>query len=218
MFFSKVVPILIALGSVAQADWDEEQVGYALTILQDLPTDLAIPFCQDYAKPNDTTTTCTVTGYPTTITTTLPPTVCSDSTIPYTPPIYSPTEPLWIRTVSSTTTLTYYTTSTIYVPATEATSYGYKARRNADGAFDRATWCSNENLPCRLVQYSQPVIADAYAKYLSSGSYGSGGYVVTATITVTPCVTETATPSCTSEYDAGYAVPTESWYAASAYE
>jgi hypothetical protein len=81
--------------------------------LQDIPEDLATNFCQDYVRYQDSTTTCTVTGYPTTVTTTLAPTPCDYSTTPY-PPVTSSTTanpttaPPW-STVSSTTTITYTT-------------------------------------------------------------------------------------------------------------
>lgn len=41
------------------------------------------------------------------------------------------------------------------------------APRDDDPAYERATWCSNYNVPCRLVQYSHDVIADACGKYLA---------------------------------------------------
>lgn len=113
MFLLKFFAILISLGSIAQADYNDDQIYDALIILQDIPEDLATNFCQDYVRYQDSTTTCTVTGYPTTVTTTLAPTPCDYSTTPY-PPVTSSTTanpttaPLW-STVSSTTTITYTT-------------------------------------------------------------------------------------------------------------
>lgn len=65
-----------------------------------------------------------------------------------------------VITILTTTTITYTVTSTIYAPA--ASQYGaYPALAQRD------TFCDDFNVPCRLVQYSAPVISEACAKYLS---------------------------------------------------
>jgi hypothetical protein len=63
---------------VARADFDEDCQN-ALLVLSDLPEILASPFCSDYLSRYETTTTRTKTDSPVTTTTTLAPTLCSES-------------------------------------------------------------------------------------------------------------------------------------------
>ncbi|KAF1845263.1 uncharacterized protein K460DRAFT_405528 [Cucurbitaria berberidis CBS 394.84] len=72
-------------------------------------------------------------------------------------------------TVTSTTILTFHTTSTIYVAATAPAKRSQpKLPRDTTDTFpQRATWCSDYNVPCRLVQYDHDVIAEACQKYLN---------------------------------------------------
>ncbi|KAH7083128.1 hypothetical protein BKA63DRAFT_143708 [Paraphoma chrysanthemicola] len=218
MFLTQVLAILFSLGNVAQADYNNDQAHDALIVLQDIPRDLATDFCQEYAGHHEykSTTTCTVAGYPITSTTTIVPTSCDYGTTPYHPVTATGTAqdnsaPLWISTISSTTTITYTTTSTIYVSEAYPTLY----KRSAKNLPHRATWCPDYDLPCRLVQYTSPVIEAACEEYLNYGAYQV--YVVTSTYTVYPTKTETATASeCTSE--GGYSAPTDVWYDEPGYE
>jgi hypothetical protein len=67
-----VLSLAGAFLNVAQANHDSD-VKYALQILNDLPSDLAEPFCSSFGGHEDTgaTSTYTVTAAPTTTTTTL---------------------------------------------------------------------------------------------------------------------------------------------------
>jgi hypothetical protein len=92
MSFYTFVSFVSALASVAQAK-DNDDVKYALEILNDLPADLAEPFCGTFGgqQYGGATSTYTITAAPITITTTTP---CSSeySQDPYAPnyPPYSP--------------------------------------------------------------------------------------------------------------------------------
>ncbi|KAH7093162.1 hypothetical protein FB567DRAFT_609570 [Paraphoma chrysanthemicola] len=217
MFRTQVLAVLFSLGNVAQADYNNE-VDDALIVLQDIPGDLASDFCQEYARHrrHKSTTTCTVTGYPITSTTTIAPTSCDYGTTPYHPVTatsITQDKPasLWISTVSSTTTLTYTTTSTIYVPEAYPTLY----KKSPKDLPYRATWCSDYDLPCRLVQYTSSVIEAACEKYLNYGAYQT--YVVTSTYMAYPTKTETATAKeCTSE--GVFGAPNDVWHDESVYE
>lgn len=67
-----VLSLASAFLNVAQANQDSD-VKYALQILNDLPSDLAEPFCSSFGgyEQGGATSTWTVTAAPTTITTTL---------------------------------------------------------------------------------------------------------------------------------------------------
>ena len=73
MSFYTFVSVVSALASVAQAK-DNDDVKYALEILNDLPADLAEPFCADFGgqQYGGATSTYTITAAPITITTTTP--------------------------------------------------------------------------------------------------------------------------------------------------
>ncbi|CAO2655753.1 Nn.00g045560.m01.CDS01 [Neocucurbitaria sp. VM-36] len=146
---------------ITQASFND-QVLAAAGILRDLPEDLASDYCSDIAyKP---TKTRTLTDPAATSTAILPPAPDTTHTSP------------WVITVTSTTTITYHTTSTITVaPTTPAKRSEPKFLREAPGEFDyqRATWCSDYNAPCRLVQFDLDVLAEACRKYLD-GSQEEG--------------------------------------------
>jgi len=91
-----------------------------------------------------------------------------------------------VITILTTTTITYTVTSTIYAPA--ATNYpAYPALAHRD------TFCDDFNVPCRLVQYSAPVISEACARYLDQGTIFTAvnddvnAAAATATVTATVC-------------------------------
>jgi hypothetical protein len=104
--------------------------------------------------------------------------------------------------------MTFTSTSTIYVAPTEPTetvqTYGL-LKRSAKFLSQRAEWCSNFDMPCRLVVYKESVIEAACKTYLGGGDED----VVTVTKHVHgPTVTETAYPStCTTSEDPEYAEP-----------
>lgn len=102
--------------------------------------------------------------------------------------MYFPTSSILLLTFTNST-------STVFAPASE-TTYSY-AKRNA--------WCVDEDVPCRLAQYSPLVIQDACAKYLPHGYSDSYGKVVTVTQHVWgPIYTETVTAGpCDYGYPAG---------------
>ncbi|KAH7384528.1 hypothetical protein BKA66DRAFT_583924 [Pyrenochaeta sp. MPI-SDFR-AT-0127] len=203
---------LLAFVKTAQASFNEE-VEAAVYILHDLPGYLASPFCSDYIHYHDPTETYTVTEGAVTIKTTVAPLSCSTSWSQTKPPItpaystlYSTSTPDLI-TVTSTTTITYITTSTIFVaPTGPAERQKPKFIRDIAGFFpnNRATWCSDYDVPCRLVQYDHEVIAAACENYL----HGGRNVVTIITTEYGPTVTSTVMPnSCTSsgeEYQAEY--------------
>jgi hypothetical protein len=78
--------------SIATASFNSD-VYHALTILNELPADLAEPFCQNYDGGYAPTTTLTETWAPVTSTTTAAPTQCGP----------------WLSTVTGTTTITFTT-------------------------------------------------------------------------------------------------------------
>jgi hypothetical protein len=117
-------------------------------------------------------------------------------------PTYAPIHPVypdsdddseWV--ITATTTVTFTSTSTIYVPPTGPTesvkNYGL-LKRSAKFLFQRAGWCSEYDMPCRLVVYNEDVIKAACKKYLRGGDDD----VVTVTKWIDgPTVTETAIPN-----------------------
>ena len=64
-----------ALSNVAQAGGYEDDVSYALQVLNELPAELASPYCSSYAG-GGAPKTWTITEAPHTVTTTLKPTPC----------------------------------------------------------------------------------------------------------------------------------------------
>jgi hypothetical protein len=73
------ITVLAAFLNGARANFADDTES-ALLILNDLPKILASPFCASFVGRSETTTTWTETGSPMTITTTLAPTQCSETT------------------------------------------------------------------------------------------------------------------------------------------
>ncbi|KAF2853078.1 hypothetical protein T440DRAFT_444791 [Plenodomus tracheiphilus IPT5] len=171
--------------SVAHA-YQDDQVWSALAILNTFDPHNAEPFCAGFIHYQQPSETCWVTDAPVTVTTT---TACGASGYPITPAPkptgYEPGAP-GVITVLTTTTITYTTTSTIYVPAATPYAAAYPAAK-------RDTFCPDYDVPCRLVQFNYDVIAAACSKYLgqSGGAATVTKYVhaATATVTAEACAT-----------------------------
>ncbi|KAF2830405.1 hypothetical protein CC86DRAFT_402448 [Ophiobolus disseminans] len=207
-----LIAIALSLLALPIARADESDVQYnsdvdnALATLWSFKAHLATEFCNKWIKNYDYdwgASTKTVTGEPTTITATAS---CSSS---YTPdPPYTSSEPY--TPYPPYTTPESYTSSeptiTTYVPRTVPTQvyYAHKRAANPDVA-GCDNFCPEYGVPCRLVQYSGPVIAQACIEYLGS--------VITSTV---PGSTKTVTAACTTTtggYGA-YVAPEEQAYVA----
>ena len=62
-------------------------------------------------------------------------------------------------------------------------------------SYDRATWCSDYGVPCRLVQYSREVITEACNEYLGDNDSAAAAVTVTEQATTQATVTVTQIPS-----------------------
>jgi hypothetical protein len=77
-----------------------------------------------------------------------------------------------------------------------------QVKRSAKFLYSRDTWCEEYGRPCRLVVYSDEVIADACSQYLGESAAGYNGEEPAVTVTETaygPTATVTASPT-TCEY------------------
>ncbi|OAL53746.1 hypothetical protein IQ07DRAFT_677187 [Pyrenochaeta sp. DS3sAY3a] len=168
--------LLLGFTRPTLADFDRE-VDAVVEILHGIQQELAWPFCADLCQYHPITKTLTYTEPAYTITTTLPAPYCTPEYPVYKPSQndYKPTPIGYVApnvlTFTSTTTITYHTTSTIYVAPTKPVQE-YEAPKvygkRGDGIpLNRATWCSDYDVPCRLVQYSDKVIYKGCEKYIS---------------------------------------------------
>ncbi|KAH9864322.1 hypothetical protein J1614_010256 [Plenodomus biglobosus] len=176
---------IATLSTVASA-YQDDQVWTALSILKAFARYNAEPFCEGFIHYEPPKETCWVTDAAVTVTKTTP---CGEYPVTPAPkPTGYETSIPGVITVLTTTTITYTTTSTIYVPA--ATGYPTEYKRD--------TYCPDYDVPCRLVQYDDDVIAAACEKYL-----GEGGVTVTITEHVhAPTATVTAKDCGVPAYEA----------------